>query len=132
MVTRWPLGLASSSPRLLIEAVLSAAQLLSAFTATVSSDEVSRGKPAPDIYLAVAEKLGAPPESCVAVEDSENGLRAALAAGLQVVAVPRPCYRPNPTVLAQSALVLGSLSGLTVEAVASLDQNPQGTDRSPA
>ena len=96
LAARWPLGLASSSPRSLIDTVLDAASLRSAFTVALSTEEVARGKPAPDIYLAVAWP-GKPPAVCAAVEDSSNGLRSAAAAGLAVIAVPHPKYPPAPT-----------------------------------
>jgi len=81
---------------------------------------VPRGKPAPDIYLAVAAKLGQPPADCAAVEDSSNGLRSAAAAGLRVIAIPRPQYPPDPDALAGTALVLPALADLTPPAVAAL------------
>lgn len=120
MAQRWPVGLASSAPRRLIETVLDVTSLRPVFGAVMSTEEVARGKPAPDIYLAVATLLGKRPTACAAVEDSSNGLRAASAAGCQVVAVPRPQYPPAPDALAQARLVLTSLEGLTVNAVAAL------------
>jgi HAD superfamily hydrolase (TIGR01509 family) len=118
----WPLGLASSSPPSLIEAVLDAASLRACFAVTMSTEQVARGKPAPDIYLAVAGELGVRPQRCAAVEDSTNGLRAAAAAGLRVIAVPRPGYPPEPEALAAARLVLAGLAGLTPGAVAALAQ----------
>jgi HAD superfamily hydrolase (TIGR01509 family) len=109
---RWPLGLASSSPRRLIDTVLAAAGLASSFAVTVSTEEVARGKPAPDVYLAVASKLGVPPAACVAVEDSSNGLRSAHAAGMRVVAVPHPAYPPQPDALALADRVVTGLDDL--------------------
>ena len=117
---RWPLGLASSAPAVLIETVLQAAGLRPDFQVTMSTEQVPRGKPAPDIYLAVAARLGVPPAGCAAVEDSSNGLRSAAAAGLRVIAVPRPEYPPEPGAVAQASLVLPSLDGLTPDAVAGL------------
>jgi HAD superfamily hydrolase (TIGR01509 family) len=117
---QWPLGVASSSPRSLIETVLSAADLGSAFAAVVSSEEVPRGKPAPDVYLAAADRLAVSPQSCAAVEDSSNGLRSAAAAGLAVIAIPRPEYPPAPDALAAARLVLPSLTGLTASTIISL------------
>jgi HAD superfamily hydrolase (TIGR01509 family) len=117
---QWPLAVASSSPRSLIETVLSAADLGSAFAAVVSSEEVPRGKPAPDVYLAAADRLSVPPTSCAAIEDSSNGLRSAAAAGFTVVAIPRPEYPPAPDALAQARLVLSSLTDLTADKLASL------------
>jgi HAD superfamily hydrolase (TIGR01509 family) len=120
MGARFALGLASSSPRSLIDAVLDAAGLTDSFAATTSTEEVLRGKPAPDVYLSVAEKLGLRPAACAAVEDSSNGLRSAAAAGMAVVAVPRPAYPPAADALAGARLVLPSLTQLTVDAVLAL------------
>ena len=120
MAARWPLGLASSSPPALIETVLSAASITPLFVATVSTEEVAHGKPAPDVYLTVARRLGVVPASAVAVEDSSNGLRSAAAAGLLVIAVPHPRYPPDPDALASARAVLPALSGLTVDLVAGL------------
>ena len=123
MGSRWPLGLASSSPPSLIGTVLDAAALRPMFRVVMSTEQVARGKPAPDIYLEVAARLKVPPTACVAVEDSSNGLRAAAAAGFVVIAVPRPAYPPAPDALRAARLVLPSLVELTVGAVAAL-----GTD----
>jgi HAD superfamily hydrolase (TIGR01509 family) len=120
LAARWPLGVASSSPRSLIETVLAAADLTAAFAATVSSEEVPHGKPAPDVYLAAAARLSVSPASCAAVEDSSNGLRSAAAAGFTVIAIPRPEYPPAPDALAAARLVLPSLTALTADAVAAL------------
>ena len=120
LAARWPLGLASSSPPALIDAALDGAGLRECFTATRSTEQVPRGKPAPDIYLAVTQQLGFAPETCAAVEDSTNGLRSAVAAGLQVIAVPHPRYPPEPAALRAARLVLTGLDGLTVQAVAEL------------
>jgi HAD superfamily hydrolase (TIGR01509 family) len=114
---RWPLGLASSSNRELIDMVLDRAGWAGLFAATVSSEEVARGKPAPDVYLEAAQRLGASPERCLAVEDSSAGIRSAHAAGLAVIAVPNREYRPEEEVLAQARVVLGSLSELEVDTV---------------
>jgi HAD superfamily hydrolase (TIGR01509 family) len=117
---RWPLAVASSAPKSLIEAVLDASGLRPAFTAAVSSEEVPRGKPAPDVYLEAAKRLGVPPASCAAVEDSSNGLRSAAAAGLAVIAVPRPDYPPAAEALDHARLVLDSLTELTEGTIAAL------------
>lgn len=114
---QWPLGLASSSPARLIGAVLEATGLAHRFAVTMSTEEVPRGKPAPDVYLAVAGKLAVAPGTCVAVEDSSNGLRAAHAAGMRVVAVPHPAYPPQPDALALADLVLAGLDELTIDAL---------------
>jgi HAD superfamily hydrolase (TIGR01509 family) len=120
LAARWPLGLASSSPPALIDAVLDGAGLGECFTAALSTEQVDRGKPAPDIYLAVTARLGHPPDRCAAVEDSTNGLRSAATAGLRVIAVPHPGYPPEPAALHAASLVLTSLADLTVQAVADL------------
>jgi HAD superfamily hydrolase (TIGR01509 family) len=117
---RWPLAVASSAPKSLIEAVLDASGLRPAFSAAVSSEEVTRGKPAPDVYLEATKRLGVPPASCAAVEDSSNGLRSAAAAGLTVIAVPRPEYPPAEDALRLARLVVDSLTELSAEAVAAL------------
>jgi HAD superfamily hydrolase (TIGR01509 family) len=117
---RWRLAVASSAPKSLIEAVLDASGLRSAFAASVSSEEVTRGKPFPDVYLEATARLGVPPQLCAAVEDSSNGLRSAAAAGLTVVAVPRPEYPPSPDALSQARVVLGSLTELTPAVIAAL------------
>jgi HAD superfamily hydrolase (TIGR01509 family) len=117
---RWPLAVASSSPRSLIETVLATAGLGSAFGAVVSSEEVPQGKPAPDVYLAAADRLAAAPTACAAVEDSSNGLRAAAAAGLTVIAIPRPEYPPAADALASARLVLPSLNVLTPHTIEAL------------
>jgi HAD superfamily hydrolase (TIGR01509 family) len=114
---RWPLGLASSSPRSLIELVLDRTGLAPAFAAVVSSEEVPRGKPAPDVYLEAARRLRVPARRCVAVEDSANGIRAAAAAEMRVVAVPNPHYRPGEDALGLAALLVDRISQLTPEAV---------------
>jgi HAD superfamily hydrolase (TIGR01509 family) len=117
---RWRLAVASSAPKSLIEAVLDASGLRPAFAAAVSSEEVPRGKPAPDVYLEAAKRLGVPPTSCAAIEDSSNGLRSAAAAGLTVIAVPRPEYPPAAEALDQARLVLDSLDELTPRMIAAL------------
>ena len=114
---RWPLGLASSSNREIIDLALELAGLTAAFTATVSSEEVARGKPAPDVYLEAARRLSANPQECVAVEDSSNGLRAAAASGMIVIAVPNPHYPPGADALALAAATLRTLHELTPELV---------------
>jgi HAD superfamily hydrolase (TIGR01509 family) len=118
---RWPLALASSAGRPVIDTVLAVAGLQHEFQATVASEEVPRGKPAPDVYLEAARRLGQPPPSCAAVEDSANGIRSALAARLRVVAIPNQDYPPPASVLAEAQLVIGSLADLTVARVEQLD-----------
>jgi HAD superfamily hydrolase (TIGR01509 family) len=118
LAARWPLGLASSSNRPIIDLVLEQAGLTDRFAATVSSEEVGRGKPAPDVYLEAARRVGAEPGRCVAVEDSSNGLRSAAAAGLRVIAIPNREFAPDPDALALADTVLASIDELTVEVVA--------------
>lgn len=108
---RWPLGLASSSNREIIDLVVAEAGF--AFDAIVSSEEVGRGKPAPDVYLRAADMLDVDPAACVAIEDSSNGLRSAAAAGMAVIAVPNPEYPPDDDALA--------LAAVTVETVGAVD-----------
>jgi HAD superfamily hydrolase (TIGR01509 family) len=114
---RFPLGLASSSNRVLIDRVLETAGLAACFGATVSSEEVPRGKPAPDVYLEAARQLGVAPSLCAAVEDSHGGIRSAHAAGMRVVAIPNSSYPPDGDALAHADIVLGSLAELTPEVV---------------
>jgi len=118
LAARWPLGLASSSNRPIIDLVLEQAGLTDSFAATVSSEEVGRGKPAPDVYLEAARRLELEPRRCVAVEDSSNGLRSAAAAGLRVIAIPNREFPPDPDALGLADRVLASIDELTVEVVA--------------
>ena len=117
LAARWPLGLASSSNRELIELALEAAGIAELFRETVSSEEVERGKPAPDVYVEAAKRLGVAPERAVAVEDSHNGILSARAAGMRVIAVPNPHFPPRPEALAEADVVLGSLAELTPNVV---------------
>jgi HAD superfamily hydrolase (TIGR01509 family) len=116
LAARWPLGLASSSNRPLIDLVLEVSELDRFFRATVSSEEVPRGKPAPDVFLETARRLGVAPERCAVVEDSENGILAGRAAGMLVVAIPNPHFPPGEEALAGANVVLGSLEELTPSA----------------
>lgn len=120
MASRWPLALASSSDRVVIDRVLAAAEWGKYFQATVSSEEVLKGKPAPDVYLEAARRLGQPPELCAAVEGSANGIRSAAAAGLQVVAVPDGTSPPPEGVLLRARAVIWDLSELTPDLVETL------------
>jgi HAD superfamily hydrolase (TIGR01509 family) len=117
LAARWPLGLASSSNRPVIDYVLEAGGLADCFSATVSGDEVARGKPAPDVYLAAAAKLGVDPTRAAAVEDSSNGLRSAAGAGMLVVALPNHEFPPDADALALAEVILGSLDELTPAAL---------------
>jgi len=109
---RFPLGLASSSNRELIDLVLELAGLTDAFAATVSSEEVARGKPAPDVYLEAARRMDVPAADCAAVEDSTNGLRSAAAAGMTVVALPNRVFPPAEDALRLADVVIESLADL--------------------
>ena len=117
LAARWPLGLASSSNREIIDAFLDLSGLRDRFRVTISSEEVGRGKPSPDVYLEVAARLGAAPGRCVAVEDSGNGIRAAHDAGMRVLAIPNLRYPPPDDALAHADLVLGSIDDLVPEVV---------------
>jgi HAD superfamily hydrolase (TIGR01509 family) len=121
LAARYPLGLASSSNRPLIDAVLEIAGLAPCFKATVSSEEVARGKPAPDVYLEAARRLGVDSHSCAAVEDSHGGIRSAKAAGMRVIAFPNPSYPPDEAALAQADVVIRSLDELTPDLLDAAD-----------
>jgi HAD superfamily hydrolase (TIGR01509 family) len=112
-----PLGIASSSNRPLIDLFLELTGTRDLFRATVSSEEVERGKPAADVYLEAARRLGVDPTSCVAIEDSENGIRSAAAAGMRVVAIPNRAFPPGEEAVSLAIAVLGSLDELTPEAI---------------
>ena len=118
LAKEWPLGLASSSNRHVIDLVLELAQIAEDFQATVSSEEVGAGKPAPDVYLEAARRLGKEAAGCVAIEDSTNGIRAGKAAGMLVAVVPRPDFPPAHDALELADVVLDSL----VELPAALDR----------
>jgi HAD superfamily hydrolase (TIGR01509 family) len=109
------LALASSSNRVVIDTVLAESGLASYFAVTASSEEVAHGKPAPDVFLEAARRLDVRPERCAAVEDSANGIQAAHAAGMQVIAIPNPRYPPPPDALALAEVVLESVSELDTD-----------------
>ncbi len=113
LAERWPLGLASSSPRRLIGLVLQVSGLAGQFGAVVSTEEVAHGKPAPDAYLEVAARLGADPRGCAAVEDSSNGVRSAAAAGMRVIAIPSQRYPLDDDAAARASTILDRLDELT-------------------
>jgi HAD superfamily hydrolase (TIGR01509 family) len=121
LARRYTLGVASSSNRRLIDAVLDATGLAADFAATVSSEEVARGKPAPDVYLEAARRLGVDAARCAAVEDSHGGIRSAKAAGMRVIAIPNPSYPPDEESLAQADVTIASLDELTPELVDASD-----------
>ena len=120
LAARWPLGLASSSNRPIIDLVLERSGVRACFAAVVSSEEVAHGKPAPDVYLAAARELHVDPKDCAAVEDSTNGIKSAVAAGMRTIAVPNRQFRPDDDVLASASVVVSSLAEVTVDLVASL------------
>ena len=118
IAAHWPLAIASSSNRPLIDLVLELSELAPCFVVTVSSEEVPRGKPAPDVYLEAARRLERDPARCAAIEDSENGIRSATAAGLRVIAIPNRVFPPSPEALALAHVVIASLAELTPDAIA--------------
>jgi HAD superfamily hydrolase (TIGR01509 family) len=113
VAARWPLAIASSSNPELIEVVVRVSGLADVFAVAVSSQEVPRGKPAPDVYLEAARRLDVDAARCAAVEDSHNGIRSAGAAGMRVVAVPNPHFPPDDEALAGADVVLRSIDELT-------------------
>lgn len=119
---RWPIGLASSSPRVLIDEALRIMGVTDLFSATLSTEELGggAGKPAPDVYLEVCRRLGVRPQRAVAVEDSSAGIRAAVAAGMGVIAIPPHFHPPSAETLALADVVLDSIDNLTVDLVADL------------
>jgi HAD superfamily hydrolase (TIGR01509 family) len=119
LAARWPLGLASSSNRPLIDLALDLGGLARFFRETVSSEEVERGKPAPDVYLEACRRLDVDPTRAAAVEDSRNGIRSAHAAGLRVVAIPNATFPPDQQSLELVNVVLRSLEQLSLESITS-------------
>jgi HAD superfamily hydrolase (TIGR01509 family) len=117
LAERWPLAVASSSNRPIIDLVLELSGLDRFFRATVSSEEVSRGKPAPDVYLEAARRLGADPERSAAVEDSRSGILSARAAGMRVVAIPNMRFPPGEEALAAADVLIPSIGELTPDVV---------------
>jgi HAD superfamily hydrolase (TIGR01509 family) len=112
---RFRLAIASSSNPELIDVVVAAAGLAGLFAVRVSSQEVARGKPAPDVYLEAARRLGLAALHCGAVEDSQNGIRSAKAAGMRVVAIPNPQFQPDEEALSLADVVLSSVNELQPE-----------------
>jgi HAD superfamily hydrolase (TIGR01509 family) len=117
LAARWPLGLASSANRPLIELVLDLAGIAKLFSAVISSEEVARGKPAPDVYLEAAAMLGVAPAATVVIEDSTNGIRAGKAAGMAVIAIPDPDSPPAEDALESADAVLDGIGELTADLV---------------
>jgi HAD superfamily hydrolase (TIGR01509 family) len=118
LAKRWPVGIASSSNPSLIEAVVHAAGIDDLVQVALSSEDVGRGKPAPDVYLETVRRLKASPERCAAIEDSEPGLRSAKTAGLRVIAVPNLHFPPTAEALALADVVLANINELTEQVVA--------------
>ena len=113
-------GLASGSHPALIDIVTSEGPLAGVFEVIVAADEVGAGKPAPDVYLEAARRLGVDPAACVCLEDSGNGILSGVAAGMKVIAVPDPRFAPAPEKLARADLVVESLEDVTLERLAAL------------
>jgi HAD superfamily hydrolase (TIGR01509 family) len=122
LASSWPLAVASSSNRRLIDRVLEVSGLAPCFQVTVSSEEVARGKPAPDVYLEAARRLGVEPTRCVAIEDSASGIRSAHTAGMHVVAIPNRAFPPAADVLSQAGIVLDSIEALGPETVRGVER----------
>jgi HAD superfamily hydrolase (TIGR01509 family) len=114
---RWPLALASSSNREIIDHVIEIAGITDQFVKTVSSEEVGRGKPAPDVFLATAKQLDVAPAECVVIEDSGNGIRAGVAAGMRVVAAPNLDFPPEPDAIALAHVVVDRVADISVETI---------------
>jgi len=110
---RWPLGLASSSNREVIDLVLELSEFGPRFEVTVSSEEVEHGKPAPDVYLETARRMSVEPSGCAAIEDYHNGIQSAKGAGMRVIAIPNPRFAPSPEALEVADRVIASLDELT-------------------
>jgi HAD superfamily hydrolase (TIGR01509 family) len=117
LAKRWPIGIASSSNPSLIEAVVHAAGIDDVVQVALSSEDVGRGKPAPDVYLETVRRLKASPEHCAGIEDSEPGLRSAKTAGLRVIAVPNLHFPPSAEALALADVVLTNINELTEQVV---------------
>jgi len=113
LAPEFKLAVASSSNRPLIAAVLECAGIADRFDAVVSSEEVAGGKPAPDVYLEAVRRLGVESERAAAIEDSANGIRAAHAAGMRVIALPNLHYPPAEDALALADAVVSSPAELT-------------------
>jgi HAD superfamily hydrolase (TIGR01509 family) len=120
LASRWSLAIASSANREIIAVVLQLAELKECFRSVVSSEEVTRGKPAPDVYLEAARRISVEPAGCAVVEDSANGIRAAAAAGMSVIAIPNRAFPPDDQSLARAAIVLSSIAALEPGVVAAL------------
>jgi HAD superfamily hydrolase (TIGR01509 family) len=113
----FPLGLATSSNREIIDIVVEVGGFEDLLKVTVSSEEVEKGKPAPDVYLEATRRMGVDPSRTAAVEDSTNGLLAAKAAGTRVIAIPNDAHPPAQKGLDAADVVLDSIDDLTAEIV---------------
>lgn len=112
-----PVAVASSAHRAVIDAALAATGLDEILRVVVSSDEMAHGKPAPDVYLEAARRLGVAPGACLVVEDSLNGVRAGKAAGMTVVLVPNASVPPAPGTHELADVVLDRLADLDPDAI---------------
>lgn len=117
IAARWPVGLASSSNREVIDLFLDVSGLADVFATTVSSEEVARGKPSPDVYLEAARRIDVPPTGCVAVEDSSNGMRSAAAARMTIVAIPNRDYPPAGDALALATVTVTEIAQVTPDLI---------------
>jgi HAD superfamily hydrolase (TIGR01509 family) len=115
---RWRVGVASGSDRVLLDTVLNSSGLTDHFAATVSAQDVAEGKPSPLIHQEACRRLGAGPSACIAIEDSGSGIASALAAGVKVIAVPRPGFEPSAEILSRATVVLPDLTGLHTALIA--------------
>jgi HAD superfamily hydrolase (TIGR01509 family) len=111
------LALASSSNRAVIDAVLAESGLEASFEVTVSSEEVSRGKPSPEVFVEAARRLRIATRDCAAIEDSGNGIRAAHAAGMRVIAIPNRRFPPPVAALTLADEILPSIAALDARVV---------------
>ncbi|MBI2691190.1 MAG: HAD family phosphatase [Solirubrobacterales bacterium] len=114
---RWPVAIASSSNRELIDLIAELAGIADMLSTTVSSEEAGRGKPAPDVFLMAAEQLGVDPANCVVIEDSANGIRAGVAAGMKVIAAPNKDFPPSQDALDLATLVLDRVADITNQTI---------------
>jgi HAD superfamily hydrolase (TIGR01509 family) len=117
IAAQWPVAVASSADRPVIDAALEATGLSEWLQVIVTSEEAGRGKPAPDVFLLAAERLGANPERVAAVEDSPNGMRAVKAAGMVLIAIPNASTPVDQDVLALADVVRDAITQLTPEVV---------------
>jgi len=112
-----PVAVASSAHRAVIDAALATTGLDALFDVTVSADEVAHGKPAPDVYLEAARRLGVAPGACLVVEDSINGVRAGKAAGMTVVLIPNESVPPAAGTHELADVVLERLADLDPDGI---------------